>query len=69
MTRDAYRNAKSGDIFTLVAGDADYVPAIEQLKKDGFRVDVVFWEHAAAELKRVCSNFVSLNPHLETIRY
>lgn len=69
MTRDAYKSADAGDIFTLVAGDKDYVPAIEQLREDGFRVDVVFWDHAAAELKGVCSNFISLNPHLEALRY
>ena len=42
LTRDAYRNAKSEDIFTIVTGDSDYVPAVERLKGDGFRVDVVF---------------------------
>jgi len=68
LTRDAYRNAKGGDTFTIVSGDSDYVPAIENLIKDGFRVDVVFWEHAGRELKAACSNFVSLNPHLDALR-
>lgn len=68
MTRDAYRNAKAGDIFTIVAGDADYVPTVETLIKDGFQVDVVFWDHAARELRGACSNFISLNPHLDTLR-
>lgn len=68
MTRDAYRNAKPTDIFTLVSGDADYVPAIEQLITDGFQVDVVFWDHAAKELREACSNFVSLNPHLDLLK-
>lgn len=68
LTRDAYRNAKPGDVFTIVSGDSDYVPAIEQLVADGFQVDVVFWEHAARELRDVCSNFVSLHPHLDALR-
>ena len=29
MSRDAYRNAKAGDTFTIVSGDADYVPTVE----------------------------------------
>ena len=68
MTRDAYRNAKDGDVFTLVSGDRDYVPAIEQLVKDQYQVDVVFWNHAANELKEVCSNFIDLNPMLGVLR-
>src|SRR5205085_5487677 len=35
MTRDAYRNAHAGDVFTIVSGDNDYVPAVEQLRDDG----------------------------------
>ena len=36
----------------------------EKLVKRGFQVDLVFWDHAAAELKKCCSRFVSLNPQL-----
>jgi uncharacterized LabA/DUF88 family protein len=68
LTRDAYKNAKKSDVFTLVSGDADYVPAIRQLIEDGFNVDVVFWDHAARELKEACSTFISLNKHLENLR-
>ena len=60
MTRDAYRNAQPGDVFTLVSGDSDYVPTVETLINDGFQVDVVFWDHASAELKAACSNFIPL---------
>ena len=68
LTRDAYKNAAPGDIFTIVSGDSDYVPAVENLVSDGFQVDVVFWEHASRELAQVCSNFISLNPHLDNLR-
>ena len=67
MTRDAYRNAKAGDVFTLVSGDSDYVATVETLIKDGFQVDVVFWDHAARELREACSNFISLNPHMNAL--
>ncbi|MEO0691450.1 MAG: NYN domain-containing protein [Pseudomonadota bacterium] len=68
MTRDAYRNADIGDTFTIVSGDGDYLPAVEQLISDGFTVDVVFWDHASQELKDACSTFTSLNPHLDLLR-
>lgn len=68
LTRDAYKNAKQGDVFTLVSGDSDYVPTVEALRGDGFQVDVVFWEHASRELIEACSNFIPLNPHLATLR-
>ena len=68
LTRDAYRNAKAGDVFTIVSGDSDYVPAVEQLIADGFQVDVVFWDHAARELRESCSNFISLNQHIDALR-
>lgn len=68
MMRDAYKNASSDDVFTIVSGDGDYVPAVTQLIADGFRVDVVFWEHVSGELRHACSNFVSLNPMLDTLR-
>jgi uncharacterized LabA/DUF88 family protein len=68
MTRDAYRNARPDDIFTIVSGDNDYVPTVEQLRADGFQVDVVFWEHAGKELREVASNFIPLDPHLDALR-
>jgi uncharacterized LabA/DUF88 family protein len=68
LTRDAYRNAKKDDVFTIVSGDSDYVPAVRLLIEDGFRVEVVFWDHASRELKEACSKFVSLNPHLDALR-
>lgn len=68
LMRDAYRNAKKGDVFTIVSGDNDYVPAIRNLRSDGFEVDVVFWDHAGRELKECASRFVSLNKHLDALR-
>lgn len=68
LIRDAYRNAKAADVFTIVSGDADYVPAIEALRGDGFQVEVVFWDHASRELKASASRFISLNPHLDLLR-
>ncbi len=68
LMRDAYKNAREGDVFTIVSGDADYVPPVERLVGDGYQVDVVFWGHASNELKNVCSNFISLDTHLDNLR-
>lgn len=69
ITKDAYKTGKvSEDVFVLVAGDADYVPTINELKKDGYYIEVVFWNHAAKELKDAASKFISLDKYLETLR-
>lgn len=68
MTRDAYKQMNfAEDRITLVAGDADYVPAIQCLREDGCTVDVFFWGHASKELRQACSTFVSLDPYLHDL--
>ena len=70
MVRDAYTRAdKTKDTITLVAGDSDYVPAVEILTDDGFRVEVVFWSSVSNELKSVCSRFIELDKYLEKLEY
>jgi uncharacterized LabA/DUF88 family protein len=64
--RDAYTVVdKANDEINLVVGDKDYVPLIEGLISDGFRVVVIFWDHAAPELRRLGAEFLSLNSQLE----
>lgn len=66
MIRDAYSGAiKRGvDEITLVAGDNDYVPVVEDLVENGHTVDVVFWSHAGRELREAARKFVALNQYL-----
>jgi uncharacterized LabA/DUF88 family protein len=69
MTRDAYKHGKPDeDNFVLVAGDRDYVPTVSTLKDDGYSVEVVFWNHAARELKELATKFTSLDEHLDFLR-
>jgi uncharacterized LabA/DUF88 family protein len=69
MTKDAYKHGDPNkDLFVLVAGDKDYVPTITELTADGYKVEVVFWNHAAAELKKVATKFVSLDKYLDHLR-
>jgi deoxycytidylate deaminase len=66
MIEDSYEIITIGtDEVTLVAGDSDYVPAIEKLKKRGIPVHVVFWGHAARELKEVATKFINLDQYLD----
>jgi uncharacterized LabA/DUF88 family protein len=69
LTKDAYKHGvPAEDVFVLVAGDSDYVPTINELRKDGYFVEVVFWDHASRELQEAASRFVGLNKHLEHLR-
>ncbi|PZP60809.1 MAG: NYN domain-containing protein [Pseudoxanthomonas spadix] len=69
ITKDAYsgRIDKGTDEITLVAGDKDFVPVVEDLVENGYKVHVVFWENAAPELKAACTKFVALNPYLDNL--
>lgn len=69
MTKDAYTKIdKTNSEIVLVAGDKDYMPVIEDLKSEGFRIVVVFWNHAAQELKQSASKFLSLNQYLNYLQ-
>lgn len=68
MIDDSYVRVRKGDEITLVAGDKDYVPAIEMLSLRGISVQVVFWNHAAEELKSVCTKFISLNSYFNFLK-
>lgn len=70
LTKDAYKHGNpKDDTFVLVAGDADYVPTLNELQADGYKVEVVFWNHAARELREVASKFIPLDQYLDTLRF
>lgn len=63
MTKDAYTLIdKANSEITLVSGDKDFVPVVEDLVAEGFRVIVAFWSHGAKELKDAASEFIDLTP-------
>jgi uncharacterized LabA/DUF88 family protein len=65
MMADSYERMKAdSDEITLVAGDADYVPTIENVRKRGFVVNVMFWDHAARDLRDAATKSFPMNPHL-----
>jgi len=67
MMEDSYEciTDKTVDEMILVAGDKDYVPAVNRISKRGIRVVVYFWDHAATELKDHAAEFVSLNKYID----
>lgn len=68
MIEDSYEILQAGDEITLVSGDADYVPAIEKLKKRNIPVHVVFWKHASREIKEAATSFTELDEWLEHLK-
>jgi hypothetical protein len=57
------------DEIVIVSGDSDLVPVVRLLRQDGFRVNVVFWNHASMELKMAASSFTPLDDHLESLAF
>ncbi len=55
--------AKENDIIVIAAGDKDYMPCIDDLTSDGFKVHVAFWGHAAREVQEAATKFINLDPH------
>lgn len=69
MTKDAFKSAKPGeDVFVLVAGDSDFVPAIRTIRDEAYKVEVVFWNHASRELRQTANTFVGLDDFLKYLR-
>ena len=70
MMRDAYTAIdKEKDLIVLVAGDGDYIPPVETLIDDGYKIEVVFWNHASSDLKTACNSFRSLDSNLKDLQF
>lgn len=70
MLEDSFQhmNAEREDMAVLLAGDRDYVQAVDSLSERGLGTRVVFWEHATAtDLKQSAKQFVPLDPHLQAL--
>jgi len=66
LTKDMLSHAfhKNYDAVGLVAGDADYIPLVEEVKRHGKVVYVVFFrsEGLSPELRRSADKFVDIGP-------
>lgn len=64
VTRAVYSHMPTDRTMVLVAGDADYMPAIEVALQRGWKVEVYFWANANRELRQDDRfAFVDLTPH------
>lgn len=68
IAKDSPRIEKATSEITLVAGDKDFIPVVEDLVSEGYNVCVAFWDHAATEMKQKASSFFSLNAYLNHLR-
>lgn len=70
ITVDILRNLKPDtDMIVLVSGDADFAPAVDLAKKEGFHFKVAYWGHCSYELRKIASEFLNLNPHLNDLTH
>lgn len=68
LISDSFTGYEAGDEVIVVAGDADYLPAINLLKGRGISVSVAFWDHGLAESLRWSGcNVVSLQSNLKKL--
>lgn len=64
IAKDLHTIDKKNSEIILVAGDKDFTPVVEDVAKEGYRICVAFWDHAAAEMRHGASEFFSLNKYL-----
>lgn len=68
MTKDCLTVMKPGDVAVLVAGDGDFIPAVEVVMGEGFEVQCFFWGQVNTELRRTVTRFSELDRHLDALR-
>ncbi len=64
-----YRPPSKKGVLILVAGDADFVPVVEDAKAEGWTVEVWYWSNAAADLKGAADRFENLDSAIYTIGF
>ena len=64
-----YTVSKADDVFVLVMGDKDFLPAIEAIRKYKRKAIVVFWNNASSELISGADKYIDLTPELTRITY
>lgn len=61
--------AEKPGILSLVAGDADFVPVIDEAKSKNWFVELWYWSSAASDLKRRANKYHNLNPEVDVIGF
>jgi uncharacterized LabA/DUF88 family protein len=69
IAKDSPKLDKANSEITLVAGDKDFIPVVQDLVADGFDVTVAFWDHAAREMREAATRFLYLNRWLDHLTF
>ena len=64
-----YKEATVGDIFILVMGDKDFIPALEAIREEGCSSIVAFWNNASGELVSEADSFIDLTQKISDISH
>lgn len=65
VTRTVYTNLPSNRVLVLIAGDADYLPAVEVALQQKWKAEVYFWANANRDLREDSRfPFFDLSPHV-----
>lgn len=60
---------KTPATIAIVAGDADFVPVVEEARQYGWEVEVWYWSNAAGDLKKSASYFSDLDSAIDKIGF
>jgi uncharacterized LabA/DUF88 family protein len=60
---------KPAGIIALVAGDADFLPVVEEARSAGWEIEVWYWANAAQLLQRNATRFIDLSPSLDAVGF
>ena len=64
VTKTLFSYSPTDRVLLLIAGDADYLPAVEMALKREWKVEVYFWANANRELRQDPRfTFFDLSPH------
>jgi len=66
---DVSHSVSPAGTMILVAGDADYVPVLERVKKRGWNVEVWYWRNAAEKLQTAANRFEDLGRAVDTVGF
>ena len=69
ILKTLYKKAKENDIFVLVMGDSDFVPAVKQINEAGVKSACAFWNNVSGELRTACDCYICLNDIFDNISF
>ncbi len=60
---------RKDDTIIIIAGDADFLPVIEDSQAEGWTVEVWYWSNCAGDLKKKANRYEELNPAIYKIGF